>query len=481
MGTTDILERKGALNEPRQELCADEGHSNLWEMADLDDRMNKLLHPSVSQIYSNGCEEAEFCTANDTGVVVTTSPGDECPDTTNCTALVDSFLREALQNYRDRFTILRLEQEVERFMRNPKQQQLEFQPMPSSYLRLATHRVAQHYYLKSMVVDFTTPDGTRIIAQKTPESRFPTVRLADIPVNHLEEERPDGTAIKKVAIKPRPQKGLAWSGDCSGTGELAIKLYQAKSMEERKEEYNRARARIFNSGDFFGKPSEEAASLLENSQSCGRFPLGLRKVDASLVLEKSRDVTCRGVLNDEAGWICNNNSEREPAVRLKLSANKVAILRDREKDRRDPDYDRTYERYTQRFDPGFGVNLGPFSMQAIYAPMASSGTEFPQLGGHTRQLICVDSPLLHPTFPSIRGPLVDPYKCINYGSPLDSVMTPFNPGYMVPHSGSAVYFHTLQFGCPGPAMPYIHPQEHFQRTLAKPYIRHDASITHARR
>ncbi|KAF5185531.1 R3h domain-containing protein, partial [Thalictrum thalictroides] len=65
---------------------------------------------------------------------------------------VDQFLREALQNPRERLSILRMEQDVVKFIRDPTQQQLEFQQLPTSYLRLAAHRVAQHYYLQSMVI-----------------------------------------------------------------------------------------------------------------------------------------------------------------------------------------------------------------------------------------------------------------------------------------------------------------------------------------
>lgn len=68
---------------------------------------------------------------------------------------VDTFLHEALQG-KDRLTILRLEQEVDKFKRNPLVQQLEWQPMPSSYLRLVAHRVVQHYYLQFAVADNST-------------------------------------------------------------------------------------------------------------------------------------------------------------------------------------------------------------------------------------------------------------------------------------------------------------------------------------
>ncbi|KAF9610209.1 hypothetical protein IFM89_021147, partial [Coptis chinensis] len=45
--------------------------------------------------------------------------------------------------------LIRLEQDIEKFIHDPAQQQL-FQQLPTSYLRLAAHRVSQHYCLQSM-------------------------------------------------------------------------------------------------------------------------------------------------------------------------------------------------------------------------------------------------------------------------------------------------------------------------------------------
>lgn len=136
-------------------------------------------------------------------------------------------------------SVLRLEQDVERFIRNPSMQILEFQPMPSSYLRLAAHRVAQHYYLQSMVVDSGSTEGTRIVARKTSETRFPSLRLVDLPV---EDHHEDKTVVPpmmpmKVAIKQRPRRGGHDNGD--GNSPYGSKLNPSKSVEERKEEYNK--------------------------------------------------------------------------------------------------------------------------------------------------------------------------------------------------------------------------------------------------
>lgn len=128
---------------------------------------------------------------------------------------------------------------MERFIRNPTMQILEFQPMPSSYLRLAAHRVAQHYYLQSMVVDSGSTEGTRIVARKTSETRFPSLRLVDIPVAEHHEDKTVVVPMMpmKVAIKQRPHRGGHDNGD--GLSAYGSKLNPSKSVEERKEEYNK--------------------------------------------------------------------------------------------------------------------------------------------------------------------------------------------------------------------------------------------------
>lgn len=44
-----------------------------------------------------------------------------------------------------------MELDVQRLLQNPEQQQFEFQHFPISYLRLAAHRVANHYGLATAV------------------------------------------------------------------------------------------------------------------------------------------------------------------------------------------------------------------------------------------------------------------------------------------------------------------------------------------
>uniref|UniRef100_A0A1J3DTU5 R3H domain-containing protein 1 n=1 Tax=Noccaea caerulescens TaxID=107243 RepID=A0A1J3DTU5_NOCCA len=303
-------------------------------------------------------------------------------------ATVDPFLVEALQNPRHRLTILRMELDIQKFFQNPEQLQFEFSPFPTSYLRLAAHRVAQHYGLVTMALDTGTGAGdgseNRILVTKTAESRFPYVCLSEIPVKQPENGRPEGV---KIAIKARPKRGSGCDGSGSGVQQNLL-----RSVEERKEEYDKARARIFNSPS--SSDSEDSSSL--------RAPPPL-----------------------EGKHICINRNETEVAVansnppvdavnRESGRTSRVAIIRDREKDRYDPDYDRSYDRYVA--DPAYR-----------YVRVMPSGQSFNPMPMHI--------PFHDGIFPPMpRGHQVN----LNYGHPLHPALSPFttNPAGYTPWPNS---------------------------------------------
>lgn len=462
---SEVLEQVGASAEPLLGLCDGDGAPDSWELADLEESMRELLASSSVVPEADGevaFRDVPSKIASPVSVEFGASSSTETDE-------VDSFLKEALQS-KDRLTILRLEQEVAKFIRNPRLQHLEFQPMPSSYLRLAAHRVAQHYNLQSSVVDSSAPEGVRIIARKTAESRIPRVRLADISAGTEPEDR-------QVEIKRRPFKGAKVIGEYDGSGDFSSRLNQHKSVEERKEEYNKARARIFSSSDLAGTVMEDETLFLESLQNVEVFPSGTVRLDKKLE-EPSESVT-RVELNDDLGKALNGKAERETGARNKGNSNRVAIFRDREKDRRDPDYDRSYDRYMQRFDPGFGVNLGPFGMQAMYTPVLNYNTEFPQLGAPTRPQMCVEPPLPRAS-QTLRGPWAGSSNSLGYGH-LDPMIGHFNPGHLGQHSGAGVYVQLPQFTCPSPAVTYMHPQERLQQSVSQPHLQPTGSFSQARR
>ncbi|XP_076910251.1 uncharacterized protein LOC143567827 [Bidens hawaiensis] len=414
----------------------DLGPPDSWEVADLDASMSRLM-------LSNSNNKSDSTTATATEF----DTDDRSSSDGALVNSVDQFLREALQNPRERLSaiLLRMEQDVEKFINDPSQQQMEFQQLPTSYLRLAAHRVAQHYSLQSMVLlDNNLPDGSgsRIIIRKTSEFRLPLIRLADVPVNIPTEDNLSSNVVK-VAIKQRPNKRSQLSG---GPNSNSSKNNSLKSVEERKEEYNRARARIFSSSE-----TRTQEAFQHNSSS--------KTEEASVAADVS---TGRASVDSSAGGSRSGRSrtEKEPIVRSR-SNSRVAIFRDREVERKDPDYDRNYDRYAQRFDPGFGFNGGSYPIQPLYAPVLNYNTEFPQLGSAHRSPISTDRVLPQ----HLPGPWVPPSSPAGIGyRPPDAMMTPFSPNHAGPHSASTLY---MQYPCQRPGMIFIHPHEQIHHHYAQ--------------
>ncbi|RVW36961.1 hypothetical protein CK203_103675 [Vitis vinifera] len=307
-----------------------------------------------------------------------------------------------------------MEQDIEKFIHDPTQQQLEFQQLPTSYLRLAAHRVAQHYSLQSMVLlDNNLPDGS------------------DIPVSLPPE---DGGVIK-VAIKQRPQKR---SQNVSCANSHSFKANNSKSVEERKEEYNRARARIFSSSSFSGTGGGKPECEPRMQDTFQHGSVSLPKMEDKPVAGSSDVNICRGLVDSStsSNRSARSRAEKEPIGRYKPN-NRVAIFRDREIDRKDPDYDRSYDRYLQRFDPGFGFNGGPYTIQPMYTPAVNYNTEFPQLGSaHRPQISTEHQP--RPLPQHLSGPW--PATINSYRN---------------------------WYPCQRPGMPFIHPHEHVHQPFSQ--------------
>lgn len=260
-------------------------------------------------------------------------------------SMVDPFLVEALQNPRHRLTILRMELDVQTFLQNPEQLQFEFPHFPTSYLRLAAHRVAQHYGLQTMVLDnLIDGPGTKIVVRKTADSKYPSVCLSDIPAKQSENSKNEQV---KIAIRRRPSR-------TSSDGSDMAKRNAVRSVEERKEEYDRARARIFSSPN---SPSSDEALSQVSGDGKGLCPS-----------------------KDEFGGCRNFISESEKTMSVRdLGTSRVAIFKDREKDRTDPDYDRSYDRYVRSFPTGQRF-VAPFSVPKFQPPFVQYDAAFPQMG-----------------------------------------------------------------------------------------------------
>ncbi|XP_021297419.1 cAMP-regulated phosphoprotein 21 [Herrania umbratica] len=317
---------------------------------------------------------------------------------------VDPFLVEALQNPRHRLTILRMELDIQRFLQQSDQHQFEFQHFPTSYLRLAAHRVAQHYGLITVVQDNGLDGlGSRIMVKRTGEIRCPAVRLSEVSAKHSENDKPERI---KIAIRPRPN-----SGSLNEANQIGIKRSPVRSVEERKEEYDRARARIFSS------PS--------SSDSDDSSPqISVDGKNESLI--RDEDDNCR-----------NSVVDPEKNITVRDGTCRVAIFRDREKDRTDPDYDRSYQRYVRSIPCNQSFGLAPYDMQKIQIPFLQYDSAFPQLG----------------QIPSTQASL-------NYGIPASPAVSPFSAVGLNQTSRDGAY---MQW--PSATMMYSHSYDQFRHAV----------------
>ncbi|KAH7293660.1 hypothetical protein KP509_28G035500 [Ceratopteris richardii] len=458
---SEAVDHSGA---PCEGVGDSDGALESWEMEDAEATLKKFIALSTScgnqqvgkeQVGAPGSPRAQISLMTSSSSSSEAGRSDIFKELVDSDE-VDSFLREALQG-KDRLTILRLEQEVERFMRNHKLQQLEFQPMPSSYLRLVAHRVVQHYNLQSSVADSSIPESARIIARKTADTRFPRIRLADIPLGTQSDEKEVFFTQQRIELKRRPNRFSRNVRELNGPVEVSSKPNPAKSVEERKEEYNRARARIFSNVEVGGKQVGESPAIGSMpgvdsySNNCFRY---------DKKLEQTSDPISRAEILSVSARTGNSKQERERDLTAVQRGNgRVAIFRDREKDRKDPDYDRNYDRYMQRFDPGFGVvsQAPPYGVQAMYSPVVNYNTEFPQLGG-----------------PAVRGQ-------VRVEASVPRVAPTPVRGHLGSSQSAGVYMHPQQYARAGATMAYPPSQERFSHPISQSHVQSEGSLSQARR
>ncbi|XP_071291506.1 R3H domain-containing protein 1 isoform X7 [Agelaius tricolor] len=143
------------------------------------------------------------------------------------------FLVNTLKNNpRDRMMLLKLEQEILDFIGNNEVPRKKFPPM-TSYHRMLLHRVAAYFGLEHNV----DQSGKSVIVNKTSNTRIPDQKFCE----HIKDEKSDD--FQKRYILKRDNSSLD-----KDDNQMRIRLKddrRSKSIEEREEEYQRARERIF--------------------------------------------------------------------------------------------------------------------------------------------------------------------------------------------------------------------------------------------
>ncbi|XP_072105575.1 R3H domain-containing protein 2 isoform X2 [Mobula birostris] len=143
------------------------------------------------------------------------------------------FLVNTLKNNpRDRMMLLKLEQEILDFISDDNNQYKKF-PQMTSYHRMLLHRVAAYFGMDHNV-DQT---GKAVIINKTINTRIPEQRFSD----HIKDEK--SMDFQKRFILKRDDTSLD-----KDDNQMRVPLRddrRSKSIEEREEEYQRVRDRIF--------------------------------------------------------------------------------------------------------------------------------------------------------------------------------------------------------------------------------------------
>ncbi|XP_052456406.1 R3H domain-containing protein 2 isoform X5 [Carassius gibelio] len=146
---------------------------------------------------------------------------------------VHEFLVNTLKNNpRDRMMLLKLEQDILEFINDENNQYKKF-PQMTSYHRMLLHRVAAYFGMDHNV-DQT---GKAVIINKTSNTRIPEQRFSE----HIKDER--SMDFQKKFILKRDDASMD-----KDDNQIRVPLQdgrRSKSIEEREEEYQRVRDRIF--------------------------------------------------------------------------------------------------------------------------------------------------------------------------------------------------------------------------------------------
>ncbi|KAM6176711.1 cAMP-regulated phosphoprotein 21 isoform 4-T4 [Erethizon dorsatum] len=145
------------------------------------------------------------------------------------------FLINTLKNNsRDRMFLLKMEQEIIDFIGDNNNHYKKF-PQMSSYQRMLVHRVAAYFGLDHNV-DQT---GKSVIISKTSSTRIPEQRFCE----HLKDEK--GEESQKRFILKRDNSSIDKEDNQKNRMHPFRDDRRSKSIEEREEEYQRVRERIF--------------------------------------------------------------------------------------------------------------------------------------------------------------------------------------------------------------------------------------------
>lgn len=175
---------------------------------------------------------------------------------------LEEFLFNLLQtNPKDRMHLLKTEQDLSNLVRDEKRTSHRFPPM-SSYHRMLVHRVAAYFGFEHNI----DPKGTCVIVNKLEGiTRIPELKFQDqINKQSAESEAPQKLILKRETTSlDGQQDGRTEARAANG---LDPRKSKSRSYEEREEQYEKVRARIFSQQT--ARPADGQLSNVNESDKC---------------------------------------------------------------------------------------------------------------------------------------------------------------------------------------------------------------------
>ncbi|KZC05805.1 R3H domain-containing protein 1 [Dufourea novaeangliae] len=216
---------------------------------------HKLRHQNSSQ---GSFDSASPCLSRDSSTELYT-------DSTGID--LEHFIAETInRNQKDRTVLLKIEKDLIEFAKD-KQKVCHKFPNMSSYNRMLVHRVAAYFGMEHNV----DQSGSSVIVTRTKNMRIPNTRFKEhIRDDLILSEEPRRSILKRDSSSFEDSFNFKSPDRLSGDY-----CRQSKSFEEREEEYERARRRIFkdSSGDSNEVPSWPYWSSTESSDASARYRL----------------------------------------------------------------------------------------------------------------------------------------------------------------------------------------------------------------
>ncbi|XP_048848678.1 cAMP-regulated phosphoprotein 21 isoform X2 [Brienomyrus brachyistius] len=189
--------------------------------------------PSRDDCEKDRSKETDRCHEKPKIRVLSKEQSQEYTDSTGID--LHDFLVNTLQkNPRDRMMLLKLEQEMIDFITDNSNPFKKF-PQMSSYHRMLVHRVAAYFGMDHNV----DQSGKSVIINKTSNTRIPDQRFGE----YVKDEK--GEDSQKRFILKRDNSSIDKDDNLQHRIHPFKDDRRSKSMEEREEEYQRARDRIF--------------------------------------------------------------------------------------------------------------------------------------------------------------------------------------------------------------------------------------------